>query len=554
MTDPTAKQLVDRSERAFSGTERVNAEDLWRRLFNHILPNDSAFSNTGSFGLVGTTGQKTTNRIFDGTAGRANRDLASFIDATLTNSATQWGTLEFDDEELQKDPGPDGAPAWLKRSTTQMFDALSNSNFNTEKASAYSYVTALGNMAIMHESLDRSETGKFNGFHFKNIGITSLAWVENRIGVVDTVYRRMNISAKEAVERFGKKNLSDNIVRDFENNETILHLFIHAIFPREIEDIDLVGVVISEKNRPFGSIYIEDRTKNIVEVSGYYEFPMYIARFHTGPEESIGRGPGHVALPDSLSLNAAIELLLEAGEVAIWPPVITNDEQVVHNSDFGAKKFIFTDDPNLRPYNPGTNINLTQLELQRLQLAIEKAFFLDKITLPPRDQTGEMSAFEIAKRLEQMQSLGPPHGMLDRDFMNPLMLRSFKIMLRGGAFDPIPQIVKDSLVNIEKGVGIKIKYVNTLERSRKLEQLSNIRQWIAAGSELSAATGSPDPMDRMNKDKIMALFEEVLGVSNELVVKNGDLKKIRDARAEQQQEAAQTDQAAKAADAVSKLK
>jgi len=556
MADPTAQLITKRADLAFNITERANAEVIWREIATFMLPNASSFIITGSRGQGGTGGITTTTRLFDGTAIRANRDLASAIDSTLTNPATQWAQLEFESELLKMDTGPNGATQWLDDSTNKMFAALADSNFNTEKASGYEMLTAMGSMALFEEGVDPVETGKFEGFQFGNISINELAWSENRLGIVDTIYRRMQLTAKKAFERFGDQ-VSDAIKSDIEKNPDNLHDFIHCIFPRHIDDVDTKGIIVSGINRPFASVYIERRTKDYVEISGYYEFPVHVVRFNKSPNEQYGRGAGHIALPDTRTLNVAIELLLEATEMAIFPPILTQDESLGGSEDYSARSFVYMEDVNAtKSFQLGSNLPLAQLSIERLVQQIRESFFLDKIMLPPRDSIGEMSAFETSKRVEEMQkSFGPITGRLEKEFLQPLTLNSFKMMLRGGGFDPIPDLVKQVLAGQIPGEtsALKINFINTLSRSQRFEQMGNVRQWIATAQEISVATGSPNPMDRINTDQVMKLTEEVLGVPPKLVRTEKELQEIRDARAQEQQQQQDIDNLNKGADTASKL-
>ncbi len=556
MADPSAQLITKRADLAFNITERANAEVIWREIATFMLPNASSFIITGSRGQGGTGGITTTTRLFDGTAIRANRDLASAIDSTLTNSATQWAQIEFESEILKMDNGANGATQWLDDSVNKMFAAFADSNFNTEKASGYEMLTSMGSMALFQEGVDPTEIGKFAGFQFGNISINELAWSENRLGIVDTIYRRMQITAKQAFERFGDK-VSEAIISDVEKNPDNLHDFIHCIAPRDPEDVDNVGIIIDELNRPFASVYIERRTKDFVEISGFYEFPVHVVRFNKSPNEQYGRGAGHIALPDTRTLNVGIELLLEATEMAIFPPVITNSEEEGGNQDYSARSFIYMDNPqDVRWFTPGSNLPLAQLSIERLVQQIRESFFLDKIMLPPRDSIGEMSAFETSKRVEEMQkSFGPITGRLEKEFLQPLTLNSFKMMLRTGAFDPIPDLVQQIMAGLIPGETseLKINFINTLSRSQRFEQMGNVRQWIASLQEISVATGSPNPMDRIDTDEVAKLTEEILGVPPKLVRTDKQLEEIREARAQEQQQQQDIDNLNKGADTASKL-
>ncbi len=553
MTDPTAQQIRQRSDQAFSATERVNAEVLWRQNATFMIPNQSAFLLTGSFGLGGTPQFKTTQRIFDSTAVQANLDLAAALDSALTNPVITWASAEFKEEILKNDTGPDGSAQWLTDSIDKMFFHFQESNFNIIKVSAYEMLCALGTMIISHEELPPGKDARFGGFQFENVSVSDCAWAENSLGVVDQIYRRIQLTAKQAADRFGIDIVSTQIQSDLVKNQQNLHDIIQGVFPREPQDVDTISVVPDELARKFGSIIIDRQTNKTVEETGYHHFPYYVVRFATGPKEQIGRGPGHVAFPSVATLNMSQELLLQAAEIGLMPPMITSDESVMAADDFGAGSRIYVDDTESVKFPfPPVNINLTQFNFESLETSIKKAFFLDKIQFGA-DQEKDMTAFEIGKLTEQMEkAFGPTIARLSREFLDPLVKASFYMDLRAGGFGELPPLLREFIA--KNGIPeLKITYINELARSQRFQMLTNIRQYVGTAQELAQATGSPDPIDRIDTDEIMKIAEDVLGVPKSIIRSDKEIKQIRDSRAEQQAEAQQTENLLKTGDAVSKL-
>ena len=228
MADPKPEELVRRADLAFVDIERTNIETLWRELAEYIIPNSSAFFMTGSFGQGGTPGLKTTQRIFDGVAYRANRDLASAIHATVTNPSSKWAKMRFTNPDFNRDQELIG---WLQSSINKFFNALNASNFTNEIASAYEMYTALGSMALWQEELDRTEEGSFSGFYFRSVPLNELAWAENSVGRADQVFRRFMLTASQAMERWPDTS-SDKVKEDFEKKPDATHEFMQIIFPR----------------------------------------------------------------------------------------------------------------------------------------------------------------------------------------------------------------------------------------------------------------------------------------------------------------------------------
>lgn len=555
MSDPTSKEIIQRADQAFSSTERVNAEVLWRQNATLMIPNQSAFLLTGSFGLGGTPQFKTTQRIFDATAVQANLDLAAALDSALTNPVITWASAEFSEPALNNDPGPEGSAQWLTKAIDKMFTDFNSSNFNIIKVSAYEMLCSLGTMIISHEQLPFfNSNGEFVGFQFENVSVSDCAWAENNLGIVDQLYRRLQLTAKQAADRFGLDFVSSSIIGDLRTDPQNMHDFVQGVFPRSPSDIDNLSVIPGELGRAFGSMVIERRTNSVVEQTGYNHFPYYVVRFATGPKEQIGRGPGHVAYPSTATLNVSMDFLMQAAELNLLPPIKTSDESVMETDDIGAGARIYMNDINDVDFlMPPVNINLTQFNFEKLELAIKKAFFLDKIQFDSDQNKNEQTAFELGKLIEQMQkAFGPTITRLNREFLDPLFKNSFHMELRAGGFGPLPPLLSE-FIQQNGFPALKITYINELARSQRFQKLTNIRQYVGTAQELSQATGSLDPLDRINTDEIMKIAEDVLGVPKSIIRSDKEILQIRDARAKQQKEQQEVDNALKIGDSVSKL-
>ena len=451
MTD-MSHEIVQRAEKAFSSGERQNQEAQWTIISEYIIPMQSGTfqgSNAGeTIGSVlgnGAPGSKKTTRLFDSTAVLANRDLAAAMHGTLTNPATKWSKIRYKDEDLNNN---ELANTWLQQVNKIIHDTLNESNFDTEQASNYSFYTALGSMALLVES-DNGKNSPNNVIRFKAIHLSRIAWEENRDGRVDVVHMKVTLTGKQALERF-TVGLSSELMTQMKEKPSDFFEFIHSIFPREESQIKLneLGLALDAKNRPFASMYISVNQGNgvnkVVEEGGFYQFPVLVARWETLPGEVYGRGPGHLAIPEARTINRVKDYTLRSAKNAIMPTVLTTRRDDLGALDFRGNNAIVVDDvdKSLKPWNSGARFDVSQIVLEDLQKTIKEIFFLDKLLLPPRTDTGEQTAFEIATRVEQTQRvLGPTTGRLNAEHLTPLVQMVFRILLREGKLPRVPQIV-----------------------------------------------------------------------------------------------------------------
>lgn len=540
-TTLSAETIIKRTERMFRSPERSNAESIWTILSEFILPNQH-----GKFFNDTSVGDKKTVRLYDSTAVQANHDLASAIHATLTNPATQWAKFKFSDPALMQDKE---SREWLQRAEDTFHKALGDSNFANELAKGYKGFGALGSMCLMHEENDTlSDTGTFSGFRFKAWHLAECAWAEGANGDVAVVYRKFKMTARQSMERWGKETpmkirecMSKDPEQEFE--------FIHCIFPRDSKEVKLNEVGLAPpKKRPIASVYVFKDSAEIVEEGGYYEMPVYVTRWDTMPGEVYGRGPGHIAIPDVRTLNKVKELGLHAINKAINPPMLAEQRSVLSSLDLRPGQVSVVKDINgIRELVSQARFDVTQFAVADLQNAIRSIFFLDKLFLPDRTEIGEMTAFETARRLEQLQRvLGPTLGRLNAELLDPIVKRGFNIMLRGGAFGQLPRLLR------ERGGGLEVEYVNTLSRTQRIEDVQAIQNW-AQSAGLLAQLGIPEAIDAVNSDGAMQVLAEILGVPEEAIRGAREIQALREQRAQAQQQMQALQAANQAADVAAKV-
>jgi hypothetical protein len=552
MSDMQAKaqDLHSRAMRLFNSTERKNAEEQWALLAEYILPNQSGIfvgeQHSGSALPQGSTtpGGKKTSRLYDSTAIQSNSDLASAIHSTLTNPATKWSKIRFKQDELNND---DESVAWLEAVNNIIHSAINESNFDTEVAKNYKMYTALGSMVLMHESAGDEDDGNTK-LRFKAVHLSEIVWEENNEGRADTVYRSFKLTAKQAAEQFGLENLSDAAREKAEDKPNEEIRFMHCVFPRKKKDVKINDVGRAQpKHRPFASIYLDMEDKHIVEEGGFYEFPFHVVRWETMPSERYGRGPGHIALPDIRTLNRAKELGLHALNKAINPPMLATRRDVLGSLDLRPGQITVMNDINgLRPLESSARFDVSQFATEELKQAIKSMFFLDKLLLPPRNETGEMTAYETQVRTEQMQRvLGPTLGRLNSELLSPLIVRTFKIALRSGALPPIPPAVQTL------GLDVEIVFLNQLARSQQFGDITNIQGWV---NELGLiAQLKPEIIDHINADGIAKHLAKVRGIPEVAVTNDDELNAMREQRAQAQQAQQMMEAGVSVADMASKL-
>ena len=169
-------------------TRRYTWESHWQDIGDYVLPRKSSITKRRS------PGDKRTELIYDATAIHALELLSSSLHGMLTNPSTSWFDLRFRENEINEDVQ---SKAWLDTCVERMYQAFSRSNFQQEIHELYMDLVAFGTGCFFLEDYDGEL--RFSSRHISEIYIS-----ENYKGQVDMVCRKFNMSARAAVQQWGK--------------------------------------------------------------------------------------------------------------------------------------------------------------------------------------------------------------------------------------------------------------------------------------------------------------------------------------------------------------
>ncbi len=105
---------------------------------------------------------------------------------------------------------------------------------------------------------------------------------------MDTIYRRYQLTAEQAIKEFGADKVSKKIRDAAAKKPDDKFEFLHCIFPRE----NYVVNARLAKNLRFASYNVEVSGKLIVRESGYHEFPLLRTALDENPRHAVRYRPG----------------------------------------------------------------------------------------------------------------------------------------------------------------------------------------------------------------------------------------------------------------------
>jgi hypothetical protein len=511
------ESLIKRYDRLKS--DRVNWDQMWEELATYLMPGKVDFISTT------TRGTKRAAEVYDSTGIHALQILSASLHGSLTSPSTKWFGLRFRQDELNEDKD---AKDWLEQCSKSMFQEFGKSNFSTEVAESYQDMVGFGTACLQFDV--KTKDAQFDGFNFRACHLAEVVISESEEGRIDTVFRKIKLTARQAKQKFGD-DAGDKAIKALEKDPDKEFEYIQAVFPREIEGE--VAMVAPPHMRPWACYYISVIDKKICKESGYYELPYMVPRWGKTTGDIYGFGPGCVARPDIKTLNESRKLAMKAWEKSIDPPLKALQNGILGKIDMRPSTVTYVRDMNsLLPITNATNWNADQLMLGDVRASVRRIFFSDQLEL---NEGPQMTATEVQVRYELMQRLlGPTLGRLQSEFLNPIVERAFYSMLRGQALPPMPEVLQQA------GGDLDIEYVGPLARSQKMDEVTSIQRAIDGIMQLAQV--NPDVLDIVDVDKAGRTISDRLGAPADILRGDEQVAEMRQSRQAQQQQQAEMEQ------------
>tara|TARA_Y100000593_G_scaffold59468_1_gene110320 strand:+ start:2103 stop:3782 length:1680 start_codon:yes stop_codon:yes gene_type:complete len=501
--------------------KRENWDNIWDEVAHFVLPTKADFISQREGGA------KRDQELYDSTAITSNQTLASGLHGALTAPSGRWFHIRFRDEVLNND---DAAIEWLEDSVDRIYKAIDESNFNSEVNELYLDLCCFGTAALLVET---DKVDNQDSLNFRTVHLSEIAVAENVDGHVDTIYRSLKFSARQAKQLFPNEDLGESIERALQDKPDKEFEFIHAVYPREgVEPMELAP----GKERPWASCWVQVKDKKLVREDGYYECPWMVPRWSKLSGDVYGFSPAMMARADIRTLNAAKLFELRAWEKTIDPPTLASYNGIIGDLRLDPGGLTYVRDINgIKPMQNGTQWQVSQIKSSELIVNIRRAFFNDQLQL---HEGPNMTATEVRARMELMQQiLGPVVGRLQSEFLNPLLQRVFMVMFRAGLFKEPPQSL------MEGGSKLDVEYVSPLARAQKMEEVFAVERWFGQLGQMAQV--DPTVLDIVDFSKIGRMLAKRLGVPGEVMKSEEDMARLnfmreQQAAAEQQMMAQQT--------------
>jgi len=483
-------------------------------------------------------GDTRVEEIYDGTAMQSARGLANVMGSMLRPEGEPWFFLRTADDA---DARTGEAKDWLAQAEQVLRDAFDDPRARFRQATGEAdldlvvFGTALkfidevvGAGHLMFKSLWLNDAIPF----FDHNGV-AVGLFRSRHLTVQQVKDRVELDGwvvSERVQDLMRRNRMDDPVE-----------FLYATMPRPGGREDAAFAV----GLPFAEMIIEPDTKQLNIESGYHELPYIVSRWDTTSGEDYGRSPGMIALPDANTSQAIAQTMLIAGQRAADPPLLAPSDAFIDAPNtfpgglatYEAEAVRDLGANPIRPLDGGANFPLTRDIQQDTREQIRMAFFRNVFNLPVEGPS--MTATEVIQRREEfIREVGPIFGRLETDDSAPLVERSFKIMLRAGAFGPVPDVLAAK--------GVLFEYESPVKKIREQTQAQATVQWAQTLSAFEEV--KPGAMDVVNFEELGRFTGVAASVPHQVMNSEETVAQVGTARAEAQQQQAELEQAGQAAE------
>lgn len=535
---PLTNAEYDRVLRRYSSldTEASAWITQWQEISRFLMPVSGRFMATDR-----NRGQKNYNDIYDSSASQALDVLGAGMMSGATSPARPWFSLTPGDRRLLDSTA---VQEWLFDVRQIMLDVFNKSN--TYRALQMKYVEsgAFGTAASI--LMDDFETVIYD--YVMTIGEYRLG--TDYRGVVNTMGRKFQKTVNQLVKEFGLTNCSSHVQNLYDRGTYDAYItVIHLIQPREMFD----STKADDINMPFQSVYIEegiDVTKTLRN-SGMKQFRVLAPRWRRVSGDVYGIGPGLTAIGDIKQLQH--EQLRKANAIDYMsnPPIqvpVSMKGKEVNRLPGGVSYYDSVSGPNAgikTAFDVDLRIDHLLLDIQDVRTRIDAAFFKDIFLMISTNVNGpQQTATEIAeKHEEKMLMLGPVLENLHHEELRPRVEMTFQRIIEAGMIPPPPPELE--------GQELDIEFVSVLAQAQRAVATGSIDKFIFHLGEI--ATLKPEVLDKLDVDKWVDGYSQMLGVPPELIVAGPQVALIRKARVEQAQKEAAMEQVVAGAEVANKL-
>jgi hypothetical protein len=489
--------MIDIKKLVAMGDQLFGARGTWMLLLQEIAEN--FYCERADFTVKREIGDDYAGNLTTSYPLLVRRELGDSISSMLRPRGQEWFAISIEDDEGLDTSGKQ----WLEWATgvqkRAMYDRMSQFVRATKEGD---HDFAAFGQCVLSVEIDWTTTSLL----YRNWHLRDVAWCEKYNGMIGDIHRNWCPDVRTLVTIFGKDKLHENVAKLIEKEPYRKVKCRHVVLPVEQYDGD------QKYRTPYVSIFIDIENGHLISEKASWSQIYCIPRWQTVSGSQYAYSPAAVAgLPDARLLQAMTLTLLEAGEMAVRPPMIATKEAIRGDISLYAGGITWADAQYderlgevLRPITQdkgGLPFGLDVSEEKKQMLA--QAFYLNKLSLPPRTD-GEMTAYEVSIRTQEyIRNALPLFEPLESEYNGAVCEMTFDALMRVGAFGP-PDEIPESL----RGAQTRFKFESPLHQAierQKGQKFLEAKGLLREAAEL-------DPSSNAVVDARLALREALSGI------------------------------------------
>lgn len=451
-----------------------------------------------------------------------NITLAAMLGTNFTSSSIRWFKMGQRNEKPTRDER-----RYFQETENLMYDVFEDSNLHPTLNNVYlesqTYGTGAG-----YKVKDSK-----NVMRFRPLTIGEYFIEENIDGVVDVLYRYMDVDVRRLEQLFGYEKLPNKYKMLYKAGKFDSPVRVwHAIEP----NMEFLEAWDNPFNKPYTSTYfIENERDGILEQKGTSFFPYFVARWDKFGNDPYGVGIGITALGDIKMLQSYERDMAKASKKKIAPPLRIDPSLKKSKVDSGSGKPTYTSmkDGVTPLFMVNYDVREARENIAAIQDRVFKYFYNDVFfAMLNTDKT--MSATEAAARnSEKMQMLGAIVNRWQKDFLEPIIETTYIALGEKGKLPETP----DSLV----GINVDIDYHGLTFQSIDLADLANVERFNVYAANIEAI--SPGALDYVDGDFMLKYGGSKMDIPVDAIRSQDQVDLMREKRAEAQEQIARKEQA-----------
>jgi hypothetical protein len=495
-------------------SRRVNWLTHWQDIGDYVLPFQADFN------IQRTEGEPRTQRLYDTTAPLALSKAASYMDALLTPSSRTWHRLTSTNADVNKLPE---VKMYYDEVTERLFKYryVSQANFANQMRENYQGLLGFGT-GVMYVD---ENPGKH--LTYKSLHLSKTMIAESAEGVVDTVVYKFSLTARQAKQKFNRPddNLPDIITNEKVNPDKVFN-FYHMVQP--VTDDQYTH---KARGFEFASCMVCIEGKTIVREGGFRTFPYCVGRMQTSPNETYGRSPTMIVLPDIKMVNQMKKTHIRSLHRRNEPPILAFSDGIANrfsvkpnHINYGAlsKEGV----PLMRPFETGAQPNAIKDELEMIHQHINDAYFITLFQVMVDNPN--MTATEVLQReQEKADLLSSQLDKIQSEQLSKIVEREFDILSRNGLMPPMPKVL------VEAAGEYQLEYQNPFTQLQKQQEIKVVNETFAIAAGFAQI--DPSVMDNFDFDALTRGVAEIKGFKEKWFKDPKVVQQTREARDQQQQ-------------------